>query len=187
MVHVLFRAGYKVWIIEIEYAPKYTVVNGTIDLKCLNIECAFHLTQSGKFVSFFIVINANGSCNRLCNCLVAFCILWTYRIIIINPGVFPGFVCLIYELVSAFNFKLVNGLSRGLYLSTFSVVYWMLFPVHFAIYSYHMGLKISKMTEVCSLILHVFCFKFDKEIYIVFWLMTFKFLIFYIPHFYFYF
>lgn len=121
-----------------------------------------------KICIFFFVINTNGSCNRLCNCLVSFCIVWTYRFIIINPGVFPGFVCLIYELVSAFNFKLVNGLSRDLYLSTSPVVYRMLFPVHFAIYSYHMGLKISKMTEVCSFILHVFCFKFDKEIHYIF-------------------
>lgn len=139
-----------------------TVENGTIDLKCLNIECAFHLTQSGKFVSFSLSSIPMCSCNRLCNCLAAFSIISVCfpcgkyyghitHIVVINPGAaFAGFVCLIYELVSAFNFKLLNGLSRGLYLSIISVAFQMLFPVHIAIYCHRMSFRVSKIVGVCS-------------------------------------
>lgn len=79
-----------------------TVVNGTIDLKCLNIECAFHLTQSGKFVSFSLSSIPMAVVIDCVTVLVAFCIIYfpmcvysmdTYCIAINNPGVF-FWVCL---------------------------------------------------------------------------------------------
>lgn len=71
-----------------------TVVNGTIDLKCLNIECAFYLTQSGKFVSFPLSSIPLAVVIDCVTVLATFCIIyWTYRNAIINPGVL-FWVCL---------------------------------------------------------------------------------------------
>lgn len=124
--------------------------SGTIDLKSFEHWMRLSLdTESGKFVSFllfFVIINANGSCNRLCNCFVAFCIVnnvWTdcVGMFLIQVFLWGGlFVCLIYELESAIKFKLVNGLSRGLDLSIFVVVdNQMFFPVYSAIYSHYIS------------------------------------------------
>lgn len=139
-----------------------TVVNGTIDLKCLNIECAFHLTQSEKFVSFSLSSIPICSCNRLCNCLVAFSIISVcfpcgeyYRtyytsLLLIQVLFFLGlFVWFMNSWVHSIS-KLVNGLSRGLCLSIILVAFQMLFPVHIAIYCHRIYFKISQMEEECS-------------------------------------
>lgn len=76
-------------------------------------------TQNGK-CQFCHTANSSSHCNRFCiecNYLLALCSKCT-QFHVFNPGVFLGLVvCLIYELEIVFTFKLVNGLSRGLYLS----------------------------------------------------------------------
>lgn len=64
--------------------------------------------------------STNGNCSRLCiesSCLVAFYVQYERNFALLIQVFFLRFVCLIYELKSVFNLKLVNGLSRGLYLS----------------------------------------------------------------------